>query len=94
MPITKHTAFSTIALAVITLSVASGSAVFPHKVSRADLCVTEGTIEGGPASSLFTVDSPKMRAYVNATPVQSIAARFTYLGATSHDVPSDSSGAE
>jgi hypothetical protein len=75
-----------IVLAVMSIRVAFG-AVLPHGISRADLCVTEGTIEGGPASSLFTVESPKMRAYVNAKPVQSIEARFTYLGATTHDVP-------
>lgn len=76
-----------IALAMTGVRVAFGKTVLPHSISRADLCVTEGRIEGGTASSLFTVDSPKMRAYVNAKPVQSIEARFTYLGATSHDLP-------
>jgi hypothetical protein len=33
------------------------------------------------------VDSPKMRAYVNAKPLHAIEARFTYLGASSHDIP-------
>jgi len=75
-----------IALAAMSVATASASTVLPHRVSGADLCVTEGTIDAGPSSSFFTVDAPKMRAYVNAKPVQSIEARFTYLGATSHDV--------
>jgi hypothetical protein len=74
-------------MSALSVGVASASTVLPHNVSRADLCITEGTIEGQPAASSFTVDSPKIRAYVNAKPVQSIEARFTYLGATSHDVP-------
>jgi hypothetical protein len=65
---------------------ASGSTVLPHSVSRADLCVTEGTISEIPGTSLFNVDSPKMRAYVNAKPLHAIEARFTYLGASSHDI--------
>jgi hypothetical protein len=74
-------------MSALIFGAASASTELPHKASRADLCVTEGTIAAEPAASSFTVDSPKMRAYVNATPVQSIGARFTYLGATSHDVP-------
>jgi len=70
-----------------SVGVASGSTVLPYGVSRADLCVTEGMIDQLPASHRFIVDSPKMRAFVNAAPVQSIEARFTYLGATSHDIP-------
>jgi hypothetical protein len=75
-----------IALPVASVGFRSGSTVLPHTVSHAELCVTEGTIDELPATSAFIVDSPKMRAYVNAKPVQSIEARFTYLGATSHDV--------
>jgi hypothetical protein len=74
-------------LAATTAGLASGSTVLPHSVSRADLCVTEGTISEIPGTSLFNVDSPKMRAYVNAKPAQSIEARFTYLGASSHEIP-------
>ncbi|MGO9950094.1 MAG: hypothetical protein ACLPWG_25045 [Steroidobacteraceae bacterium] len=84
MPITKYSIFPAIALAGPCIA---GSTTLPHGVSRADLCVTEGTINELPGSSGLTVDSPKMRAYVNAEPVQSIEARFTYLGATSHDIP-------
>jgi hypothetical protein len=75
-----------VALTATGIRVASGSTSLPHSVSRADLCVTEGSIEAGPASRL-TVDSPKMRAYVNGTPLQSIEARFTYLRASSHEAP-------
>ena len=74
-------------MSALSVGAASASTNLPHKVSRADLCVTEGRIAAEPASSSFTVDSPKMRAYVNATAPQSIQARFTYLGASSHDVP-------
>jgi hypothetical protein len=74
-------------MSALNVGAVSASTDSLHKISRADLCVTEGTITGQPASTTFTVDSPKMRAYVNATPVQSIQARFTYLGASSHDVP-------
>jgi hypothetical protein len=66
---------------------ASASTDLTQKISRAHLCVTEGTIAAEPASSSFTVDSPKMRAYVNAVPLQSIQAHFTYLGASSREVP-------
>jgi hypothetical protein len=76
-----------IALVVTSVSGTSGAAGLPRDVSRADLCVTEGTIDELPRSHRLTVDSPKMRAYVNAQPLQTIEARFTYLGATSHDVP-------
>jgi hypothetical protein len=74
-------------ISTLSVGVASGSASLPHGVSRADLCVTEGTITERRGSLGLDVDSPKMRAIVNAKPVQSIEARFTYLGATSHDVP-------
>jgi hypothetical protein len=74
-------------ISAASVGVASGTTILPHGVSRADLCVTEGTIDELPASHRFIVDSPKMRAFVRAEPVQSIEARFTYLGATSHDIP-------
>lgn len=74
-------------MSALNVGAASASTDLPHQISRADLCVTEGTIAREPASSSFAVDSPKMRAYVNAAPLQSIEARFTYLGASSHDLP-------
>jgi hypothetical protein len=73
-------------ISALSARVASAATVLPHSVSRTDLCVTEGKIDAGPASSL-TVDSSKMRTYLNAKTAQSIEARFTYLGATSHDIP-------
>jgi hypothetical protein len=73
-------------ISALSARVAPGATVLPHSVSRTDLCVTEGTIEAGPASS-FIVDSSKMRAYVNAKTAQSIEARVTYLGASSRDIP-------
>jgi hypothetical protein len=86
--VTKTTAILlSFALTAVSIRVASGSTSLPHSVFRADLCVTEGTIAELPASHRLIVDSPKMRAYVNSVPVQSIEARFTYLGATTHDNP-------
>jgi hypothetical protein len=73
-------------ISALSARIASASTVLPHSVSRTDLCVTEGTIDAGPAPSL-TVDSPKMRAYINAKTAQSVEARIAYLGATSHDIP-------
>jgi hypothetical protein len=75
-----------IALVMTSVGAASASTSLPHRLSRADLCVTEGTIDELPATHRLMVDSPKMRAYVNAQPVQSVEARFSYLGATTHDV--------
>jgi hypothetical protein len=75
-----------IALA-LSAATTSASASPPQHLSRADLCVTEGAIDELPLSHELSVDSPKMRAYVITQPVRTIAARFTYLGATSHDVP-------
>ena len=55
-------------------------------VSKANLCVTEGTIQEFPGQGL-SVDVPKMRAYVNAYTQPALEARFTYLGATGKDAP-------
>ena len=74
-------------MSAFSVGAASASTDLTQKISRAHLCVTEGTIAAEPASSSFTVDSPKMRAYVNAVPLQSIQAHFTYLGASSREVP-------
>lgn len=56
---------------------ANGSAYVP----RADLCVTEGRIDAA-ADGRMTVDTPKMRAYLNRTPADAIELQFTYRGAT------------
>lgn len=55
-------------------------------ISRANLCVTEGTVQEFPGQG-FSVTVPKMRAYVNAY-TQSVAeARFTYFGPTENEAP-------
>jgi hypothetical protein len=51
-----------------------------HAVSRAQLCITEGELGGD--SSQLTVDSPKMRAYVNQGEAQGAQLQFRYLGPT------------
>ena len=53
-------------------------------VSRADLCVTEGTVEELPGQRLG-VSVPKMRAYVNAPSPPIVEAHFTYLGSTGNE---------
>jgi hypothetical protein len=55
-------------------------------VSRANLCVTEGTIEELPGRRL-SVSVPKMRAYVNAYTQPVAEVRFTYLGSTGNEAP-------
>jgi hypothetical protein len=50
-------------------------------VSKADLCVTEGAIDES-RGSLLSVESAKMRAYLNTATRQLVEARFTYLGPT------------
>jgi hypothetical protein len=53
-------------------------------VSRADICVTEGTVEELPGQRLG-VSVPKMRAYVNAPSPPIAEAHFTYLGSTGNE---------
>src|SRR5208282_5579918 len=55
-------------------------------VSKANLCVTEGSIEELPGQSL-SVNVPKMRAYVNAYTQPVAEVRFTYLGGTPNEAP-------
>jgi hypothetical protein len=55
-------------------------------VSRANLCVTEGTIDELPGQRL-SVSVPKMRAYVNAYTQPVAEVRFTYLGSTGNEAP-------
>jgi hypothetical protein len=55
-------------------------------VSKANLCVTEGTIEEFPGQGL-SVNVAKMRADVNAYTQPAAEARFTYLGATANEAP-------
>ena len=53
-------------------------------VSRANLCITEGTIEELPPGRL-SVSVPKMRAYLNAITAQQVEVHFTYLGSTGNE---------
>jgi hypothetical protein len=55
-------------------------------VARANLCVTEGTIEALPGAQL-SVNVAKMRAYVNAFTPPVAQARFTYLGSPPSEAP-------
>lgn len=72
-------------LGALSLSAVSGfSTTKLVSVSRANLCVTEGTIGEMPGGQL-SVNVPKMRAYVNASTQQLVEARFTYLGSTGNE---------
>jgi hypothetical protein len=53
-------------------------------VPRADLCVTEGTVDELPGGRL-SVAVPKMRAYLNVATPQEVEVRFTYLGSTGNE---------
>jgi hypothetical protein len=55
-------------------------------VSKANLCVTEGSIEETPDHRL-SVNVARMRAYVNAYTQLVAQVQFTYLGATPNEVP-------
>jgi hypothetical protein len=55
-----------------------------RQIPRADLCVTEGTVEQLPDQRL-SVNAPKMRAYVNVPTSQTVEADFTYLGSTGNE---------
>ncbi len=55
-------------------------------VSKANLCVTEGTIQEFPGQGL-SVNVPKMRAYVNTYTQPVAEARFSYLGPTRNEAP-------
>ena len=53
-------------------------------VSPSKLCVTEGAVEAQEGNR-FSVESSKMRAYVNGWTSQAIGAHFTYLGPTAEE---------
>ena len=55
-------------------------------VPKANLCVTEGSIEETPDHRL-SVNVSKMRAYVNAYTQPVAQVRFTYLGSTPNEAP-------
>jgi hypothetical protein len=66
---------------LLTLASAYGQAGEWFTVSRAELCVTEGTIEKA-SGDRMAIDVPKMRAYVTNVTEQSIEVRFRYGGPT------------
>jgi hypothetical protein len=77
------------ALTLLLLSgsnLTAGSQAHLSPVSKANLCVTEGTIDQLPGQRL-AVDVAKMRGYVNAYTQPEAQARFTYLGATPNEAP-------
>jgi hypothetical protein len=86
----KAQSFYTWALVLLNgWSANAGSQSLPNRlapVARANLCVTEGTLETL-AGQRLAVDLPKMRAYVNAYTQPMAEARFTYLGSTGNEAP-------
>ncbi len=77
------------AFALLLLSgsnLTAGSQAHLSPISKANLCVTEGSIDALPGQRL-AVDVAKMRAYVNAYTSPEAQARFTYLGATPNEAP-------
>jgi hypothetical protein len=53
-------------------------------ISKANLCVTEGTIDESSGERL-TVSVPKMRAYLKILTPPIVEAHFTYLGSTGNE---------
>lgn len=68
-------------LAIAALPIAAGNESTMARVPRSALCVTEGAVGDLPGQRL-SVDTPKMRAYVNRQTTQSVEANFTYEGPT------------
>jgi hypothetical protein len=63
---------------------AQSSAATLMPVTAENLCVTEGTL-GPLTGTRLSVDSVKMRAYLNLATPQTIDAHFTYLGPTANE---------
>jgi hypothetical protein len=55
-----------------------------NRMTRAMLCVTEGSLDEMPGERL-SVSVPKMRGYVNRQTLQVIEARFAYIGPTENE---------
>jgi hypothetical protein len=80
-------AFCAFALVCWSSSLSAGPQSFQWMpVPRANLCVTEGSIEELPGQRL-SVSVPKMRAYVNAFTQPVAEVHFTYLGSTGNETP-------
>jgi len=75
-------AMAILAWAVVPLS--RGSDGRMNHVTRAMLCVTEGSLEEIPGERL-SVSVPKMRGYVNRQTSQTIEASLTYVGLTKNE---------
>lgn len=54
------------------------------RVNRSMLCVTEGAVDEA-SSHVLSVDTSKMRAYVNRSTLQTVEVRFKYLGPTENE---------
>jgi len=75
-------AMAILAWAVVPLSRGSDGRL--NRVTRAMLCVTEGSLEEMPGERL-SVSVPQMRGYVNRQTSQTIEASLIYLGPTKND---------
>jgi hypothetical protein len=83
----KARAFCAFALVCWSSNLSAGPQSFQWMPApRANLCVTEGTIEELPGQRL-SVSVPKMRAYVNAFTQPVAEVHFTYLGSTGNEAP-------
>ncbi len=71
---------------VVFFCAAAGTTSDLAPVTREMLCITEGDISGR-AESTLSVNTPKMRAYVNGSTTPEAEVRFKYLGGTGRDVP-------
>jgi hypothetical protein len=75
-----------LSLVSLALHPAARSATTWVSLSPAKLCVTEGSINPG-SGDRFSVEVPKMRAFVTTYTTEDVEARFTYLGATKDGKP-------
>jgi hypothetical protein len=82
----KRTILAGLLLSLGLTAFANGNDARLRPVNRGMLCVTEGSLDDSPGQR-FTVDVPKMRAYVNRYTTQEIEVRFTYLGPTENESP-------
>jgi hypothetical protein len=84
----RHFAFRRLIAAVLVVFAISMAHAQPGGkrivLAQGSLCVTEGTIATDAANHL-TVDTTKMRAYVNTWTSEAIEAHFTYLGGTAQE---------
>jgi hypothetical protein len=86
----KHSAHLVFAASAYLLALTSHAAARPVAswtlISPTKLCVTEGSLVPG-TDARFTVEVPKMRAYLTAPSTQDVQALFTYLGSTKDEKP-------